>query len=111
HLPWLEQEIGLQALGCYAAPVECLLQARITLARALVVGAVPVDRRRVALRGEILDHPLGRAAAQDETRSERSQRGVERMKAVMQPPARGRTGWTNAVGLFIEHIDRHHRPA
>jgi hypothetical protein len=88
-----------------------MLQARITLARALVVGAVPVDRGGVAFRGDFLDHPLGRAAAQDETRSKCSQRGIERMKAVMQPPTRCRTGRANAVGLLIEHIDWHHRPA
>src|ERR1044072_9730415 len=33
------------------------------------------------------------------------------MKAVMQPPARGGAGRTNAVGLLVEDIDRHDRTA
>src|SRR5476649_2732066 len=100
-----------EALRRHAASIERLLQSDVALARPLVVGAVPVDGGNVVFGGELLDYLRGRAAAQDQARADRPQRGIEGRQAVMKPPARGCAGRADSLGLVVEDIDRHDRAA
>ncbi len=69
-----------------------------------------MDTRRARLLRQLGQHRVGLAAPQDQPRALFAQARVERLEAVVQPPARRAAHRMIAGRLVVEHVDGDHRP-